>query len=358
MNNPFAPLLVIVTTCLIAASASAQREEGETSFRMMQYNVENLFDTLHDAGYDDYEFLPNGSKKWDSRRYWAKQARLSRVIAAAGGASPIDIVSLCEVENDSVVYDLCRKTKLHWLGYEFLMTKSSDARGIDVALLYQPGTFKPLSHTSIRIPYAPEKERPTRDILHVSGLLQTGDTLDVFVCHWPSRRGGSAQSMRYRKRAAKLLRSYADSVRDMRQNSLEVFMGDFNDEEEDASIAVGLGAKIYKPGITSTNPNEIYVLQPSSASSSNSIRGTYKFRGQWNRLDHIMLSGNIFSPSSSLRYVQHSYRIFAPPFLLQKPSSGSGYSIARTYLGPIYKGGTSDHLPLLVDLTIGLNNQH
>ena len=34
--------------------AQGQREP----LRLLTYNVENLFDTCHDAGFDDYEFLP------------------------------------------------------------------------------------------------------------------------------------------------------------------------------------------------------------------------------------------------------------------------------------------------------------
>ena len=58
------------------------------------------------------------------------------------------------------------------------MTSSPDLRGIDVALLYQRDLFKLLSFRSIPIPSF-KHHRPTRDLLHVSGLLLTGDTLDV-----------------------------------------------------------------------------------------------------------------------------------------------------------------------------------
>ena len=70
------------------------------------------------------------------------------------------------------------------------MTDSPDLRGIDVALLYQRDLFKLLSSRSISIPLLGQY-RPTRDLLYVSGLLLTGDTLDVFVCHLPSRSGGA-----------------------------------------------------------------------------------------------------------------------------------------------------------------------
>lgn len=32
------------------------------------YNLENLFDTCHDAGKNDWEFLPNGTNHWTDRK--------------------------------------------------------------------------------------------------------------------------------------------------------------------------------------------------------------------------------------------------------------------------------------------------
>lgn len=44
--------------------------------------------------------------------------------------------------------------------------------------------------TAFSVPYKEMERRPTRDILHVMGQVASGDTLDVFVCHMPSRAGG------------------------------------------------------------------------------------------------------------------------------------------------------------------------
>ena len=97
---------------------------------------------------------------------------------------------------------LCRRTRLARLGYEYLVTHSADRRGIDVALLYQPETFALLHSETYRVPYDSLRERPTRDLLHAAGRLPFGDTLDVFVVHFPSRRGGATISEPYRLRAA------------------------------------------------------------------------------------------------------------------------------------------------------------
>ena len=86
----------------------------------MWHNVENLFDTCHDYGKDDKEFLPGGGRKWDSRKFWKKLGLLSKTIVAAGEVSPPDLVGLCEVENDSAATSLLRKTYLNRLGYEYV----------------------------------------------------------------------------------------------------------------------------------------------------------------------------------------------------------------------------------------------
>ena len=234
MNRLTAVLLAVLTasTCLLA--------EGRR-YRVMTYNVENLFDTCHDNGKSDEEFLPDGERKWNSWRYWKKLGDLARVVAAAGGDEPASLVALCEVENDSVVRDLARRTMLRRLGYEYIVTRGPDARGIDVALLYQPGRFRPVGIRSVRVAYTSPTERPTRDILYVEGLVPTGDTLDVFVCHFPSRSGGAARSEAYRCRAAATLRRLCDSLFRTRSEARLLIMGDFNSTWDHARFRELLG---------------------------------------------------------------------------------------------------------------------
>ena len=67
---------------------------------------------------------------------------LAKGIIASGNEYVPDLVGLCEVENDSCLYDLTRRSPLKEAGYRYVMTDSPDQRGIDVALLYQRGSFK------------------------------------------------------------------------------------------------------------------------------------------------------------------------------------------------------------------------
>lgn len=296
----------------------------------MSWNVENLFDTIHDAGCDDWQFLPDGELHWDSSRYWRKQGSIARTIFEACGLQPVDIVGLYEVENDSVIRDLTRSTRLAHLGYEYVVTKSEDQRGIDLALLYQPSTFRLLSATPHRIAYNSEKERPTRDILHCSGVLPRGDTLDVVLVHFPSRRGGVKVSEPYRLRAAKMVRSILDSLSTVRQRPAIVVMGDCNDEPHNKSVRTMAGGDMTT---LTANPNH-----------PKHIGGTYYFQHAWNQIDNILVSHDAIQ----LFDIEHC-SIFAPEYLLEYDADG--YPLPhRTYRGPTYHGGVSDHLPLLLDL--------
>ena len=60
------------------------------------YNLENLFDTVHDAGKNDHEFLPDGSYQWTAKKYESKLQNLSKVL----GSLSRDLVP--EVRHSSV----------------------------------------------------------------------------------------------------------------------------------------------------------------------------------------------------------------------------------------------------------------
>ena len=323
---------------------------GGRRFRVVTYNVENLFDTCHDAGKRDQEFLPGAERRWTSARYRKKLADLARTLAAAGGSEPASLIGLCEVENDSTLRDLTQRTMLRRLGYEYIVTRSPDARGIDVALLFQPGRFRVLDFRSLRVPYRAPAERPTRDILWVAGLVPTGDTLDVFVCHLPSRAGGAARTESYRCRAAALLRSHIDSLTARRGKARVLIMGDFNDEPSDRSLTRALGVRQPVPASQedTADPRALYVLS-ATAKGREGVKGTYRYRGTWNRLDQIIVSGSLLLPKEGFRTSAANCQIVSPDFLLEPDATYGGVKPRRTYQGTFYHGGVSDHLPLAVD---------
>ena len=291
----------------------------------MELNCENLFDTRHDSLKNDLEFLPDGSYKWTPSRYWAKLNHLGQEIVAQSDPVP-DFVAMCEVENDSVMFDLTKRSLLRNAGYEYVMTSSPDERGIDVALLYQPASFALLNTRSIRIKPLPDT-RPTRDILYASGLIITGDTLHVFVVHAPSRRGGEEASRPYRMHVASRLAEAVDSVYAISRDAKIIIAGDFNDYAESPALKY-----LYEHHLINISHD---------AQGSHGAKATYRWHGEWRSLDQILCS-------PSLASAKQECKIGDLPFLLEDDEKYGGKKPYRTYLGPRYLGGYSDHLPLVV----------
>jgi len=178
----------------------------------MCYNVENYFDCLDDSLTSDEEYLPSGMRAWNNDKYQKKQANIAKVITAVGGWDAPALVGLCEIESEKCMWDLTRYSGLKNLKYKFLHHESPDARGVDVALLYQPDMFRPVHDEAVRINFPSSPHTKTRDLLFASGVVPTGDTLHVFVCHFPSRLGGELESEDRRMYVASVLRNKVDSI--------------------------------------------------------------------------------------------------------------------------------------------------
>ncbi|MBR1652094.1 MAG: endonuclease [Alloprevotella sp.] len=341
---------ILRRTLLLAACACfslSGRAQSETeSFVLMEYNVENLFDTVHAEGKHDVEFTPQGERKWDTRRYRHKLSMLARAIISASDGVPPTVVGLCEVENDSVLRDLTQRTRLARAYYSYICTSSSDVRGINVALLYDPLRFRPVSVDTFSV-FLGADVRPTRDVLHVAGLLTSGDTLDIVVCHLPSRMGGRRHTEPSRMRVAECLRTLTDSIMTVRTRGGVVLMGDFNDDLAARPLRQTLGAR---PARGIFLPAKLYDVC-CRRQGKNVPQGTYKFRRRWQHIDHVLLSGTLLMGAHSLRAATDCASTLSPDFLLESDGE-HGVRPRRTFLGPVYHGGTSDHLPTVVRFTL------
>lgn len=293
-------------------------------FTLVELNCENLFDTYHNPQKQDALFTPNGKFRWTKSRYWTKIDNIAHeIISACDDAIP-DMVALCEVENDTVMHDLTKRSLLHVAGYDYVMTSSPDPRGINVALMYSPYTFKLLHSHSIRV--EPVKNmRPTRDILYVNGVNVANDTLHIFVVHAPSQYGGKRYSRLFRKTVADRLCQAVDSVQAVSPEAHIIVAGDFNDE--------------YKsPALKSIYRHHLHNLTK-DALGQNGVRGTYRYKGKWGSIDHIL-------GSSSIQAKLDTTYIHSPLFLLQKDESYGGYYPLRSSFYR-FRVGFSDHLPLV-----------
>ena len=290
---------------------------------LVELNCENMFDCRHDSLKQDTEWMPEGMRQWTPARYWRKLNHIGQEILSCQEEGAPDLVALVEVENDSCLFDLTRRSLLREAGYEYLMTESPDVRGIDVALLYQPFSFHPVCYDYLSI--SPRSDmRPTRDILYVQGEIVGRETLHVFVVHAPSRFGGEKKTRPYRQLVVDRLLA---AVRQLPPAAKVIICGDFNDDVESQPLQYLIASG----------------LLPVTASlhGKHGAQGTYRYQGEWEHIDHIFVS----HPLNSLldEAVLHD-----APFLLEEDKKYGGVKPLRTYNGYHYQRGFSDHLPLVV----------
>lgn len=321
-------LIIFILCALVGLPANGQT-------RMMFLNCENAFDTVHDNGKNDYEYAENGDRRWNSGRLYRKLEGISKVIAAADSLFPVAIVGLCEVENDSVLEYLTRRSVLKNLGYKYLMTDSEDARGVDVAMLYSEFAFKPFGVERIRPSHV---GTPTRDILHVSGIVRGRDTLDVYVVHLPSKLGGKVGKIKSLQVAEGLMAN-VDSIMNCRGCANIVIMGDFNAEYKSSLFKDVLGTEKYWRSEARRGKGLYDVIMDKEPRGM----GTYKYKGVWSVIDHILVSGNVHVKDAG---------VLVSPLMLEKDTKYGGVKPKRTYIGFKYNGGISDHLP--VWMTLGM----
>lgn len=323
---------------------------SKDNFRVMFYNVENLFDIYDDLLKEDDDYLPDGFMRWTKWKYEEKLKSITKVITAVGGMYSPALVGLCEIENDSVIHDLTKRSALNAQGYDFILTNSPDERGADVALLYQRHQFKLIEHTEYYIIFSNERTRPTRNILHATGTLINKDTLDIFVTHFPSRVSGRLATEQARIESAQVLRNKVDSILSIRINPNIIVMGDFNDEPNDKSQTDILKAnQITNDIITSDLYNLLHVKNKPLE------YGTYKYQGVWSLIDHFIVNGRLLNTANSTHVKNNKAYIYNEQFLLEKDERYYGVKPYRTNIGPRYNGGFSDHLPIYMDLNILIN---
>lgn len=321
---------------------SAQVNAPESEVRMIFYNTENLFHPAKDSIKNDIEFTPKGAKKWDYYRYQQKLNKIFKILIAIGNGKPPSVVGLCEIENYWVLHDLINKTPLKKFGYQIIHKESPDLRGIDVGIIYLPDQFEPFHYQPIviRLP----NNRPTREILYVKGVLARTDTIHFYVNHWPSRWGGSYKSQPKRVKAAQTLISHVDSIRSITPTANIILTGDFNDGPADKSIKEVLNAQFY----SNCNPSSLVNLMHQSHQDGLGTIATTQPIVKWEIFDQWIVSQSFLNQNNPITIELNQPLIFKAKWLLNKKKN----TPYRTYLGPAFIGGYSDHLPIFLDLTI------
>jgi predicted extracellular nuclease len=342
---------LFIFICTIQAQEFHDQIAVRGDIRLMFYNVENLFDTVDNSVTDDNEYLPQSEKNWNGYRYYNKNINLFKTIAAVGGLRPPEIVCFAEIENDTVLKSLIRNTGLSKYSYEIVHYDSPDPRGIDVGLIFRNDAVTLLKSEKISLSLPKSMEKKTRDILYCQFLCKNEDTLHLFVNHWPSRRVGQNKSAPDRKKAASVLKRKINSVLSDSPCANIVIAGDFNDGPKDESICHVLDVK--DPD-AANNCSDLIAL--SAETGNKKVSGTYRFRSEWELYDQLIVSGSLMGLGNKRIRCTGIMQIAGFPFLLEEDSSYGGVRPKRTYLGPVYKGGFSDHLPVYTDIYLFRDN--
>jgi len=290
------------------------------------YNVENLFDTEDDPAIDDKDFLPSSEMQWTKERFTTKLDHLAEAISMAGAELPV-LVGMAEVENKAVVTALAAQKRLAKANYAVVHYDSPDERGIDVALIYNAKRLVLVRSEALNVPL-PDDDR-TRDILHAE-LNAGAEVYHVFVNHWPSRREGKEKSEPKRMAAAKVLRDAVAAIQTGPDVHI-VIMGDLNDWPTDRSVQEGLGASCDRNGKGLVDL--MCVDQPEGS-------GSYLHDGKWQYLDQFIVDAALTNAIVSASALRDERLLFNHPKYGPSPD--------KTYSGGHYKGGYSDHLPIVL----------
>lgn len=346
LRNWISRSILPALACSISMTSLAQNQPRQL-VSVAFYNFENLFDTVDDPKKMDEDFTPEGAYHYGTRIYKAKLHNLATVLKQLGTPSCPDgpaIIGTAEIENDQVLQDLIAQPEIQSRNYRFVHFESPDSRGIDVALLYNPRIFQVLQaralYTDIRS--SGEKGGHTRDVLHVQGLLG-GDSVHIFVNHWPSRKGGEEASAPLRMIAAQVSKRVIDSLMRINCNTRVILMGDLNDDPTNKSVTVGLGAtgnqkKLRSGGLF--NPFTVYYQKGI---------GTLGFSDAWDLFDQIMISSG-YMEASGKNWQFLRAEIFSRDFLKESFGTYKGYP-HRSFEGSQWINGYSDHFPVLVYLS-------
>ena len=308
---------------------------------VMFWNVENYFDTYDNPSTTDEEFTPTGDNRWGRARFEKKRDDIAKTILLAAdqyGDLPA-LIGLAEVENAFVLQELLEETPLARTQYKYIHKDSPDSRGIDVALLYREELFTPLETKYIGFSF------PTRDVLYTKGVVNGLDTLHIMVNHWPSKRGNEESSGRKREYVSLKVSHVVDSILLRNPAANIVLMGDFNDTPASSPLK---------------NLGQLTNL----AKWADGAEGSYKYRESWSMIDQFLVSENLIKEESSINgkneafrpqwiYTHRNMEIFAPEALFAEDATYLGVKPKRTYSGPRYLGGISDHLPVVFKLYKG-----
>ena len=321
---------------------------AQKPYKVVFYNLENLFDTINDPNKNDEEYLPEGARKWTTYRYNQKLENMSRVLfdIAAKDRNFPTVIGVSEIENRLVLEDLLATPKLAKANYRIVHYDSPDRRGVDCAFFYRPDKFKLEGSEAHNISFPGRPNFLTRDLVAMWGKIE-GEPFYFIVSHWPSRLGGKERSQYSRDFVAEKCKHICDSVRKVNPATKVVIMGDFNDDATDKSVTHVLGAK---GNIKKLDKNDMFNPFHDMLKAG---YGTLAYRDSWNLFDNIVVSENLATASTGTLKIQKAEgskfygNIFISPYMIQKEGQYKNYPL-RSFVGSNFQNGYSDHFPVYI----------
>ena len=348
---------VCIIVCVAVWMALGSMGANAQKFKIYStgfYNLENLFDTIHDEGKNDYEYLPDGTNSWGTLKYTNKLKNMAEVLSKVGTEmkgkdgsyvkcckSPA-ILGVSEVENRRVLEDLLKQPALRDKGWEIIHIEGPDRRGVDCAFFYDPVQFKLKNYHLTQFVYENgDTTRFTRGFLLASGTID-GESFHFIVNHWPSR---AATSM-FREMGGRQVRVMVDSIHRVDPKGKVVIMGDLNDDPKDKSVVEALKAK---HSVGDCGNWDLY--NPWWDTLYKVGQGTLLYDGKWNLFDQIIFSSNLLNLDekhktySELKFYRNE--IYLRDYLMQTEGKTKG-APKRTHASGVWLNGYSDHLPTQV----------
>ena len=345
--------LFIVTFALLSFECQAQTEQ--VPVRVAFWNMENFFDPFVDSTKAYNAFTEDGMQHWTKSRFYRKRNNMYKAILAMSENRPLGILGMCEVENEYVLSAIFEQTPLKKHNYRWVHYEGPDKRGIDPAIVYSLDHFQ-LVESAVFPYYNPEDTAyHSRDILYAkfvavgpsTGSGTLADTIHIFVNHWPSKYSGELETVGSRSCSAMILRSKVDSILAAAPEGYHpkvIMMGDLNDTPSDPSVYDVLRAR---------HPSEMEegcYINLFGKNDGLGFEGTLKHQTDWQIFDQIIVTPGVMEDREGLHYQEGSARIFHADFMLEDDETYHGKKLFRTYIGPKYFGGFSDHLPVYIDL--------
>lgn len=306
------------------------------------WNLENFFDPFTDSTRTYNEYTEQGEQHWTQSRFYKKRNNLYKAILAFSGNQPVGIMGVCEVENEYVLNALFAQTPLKKHNYRWIHYEGPDRRGIDPAIVYSKDRLQLIYSEAIPYHNPKDPEMRSRDILYAKFFDYREDTLHCFVNHWPSKYRGELETVEARNCAARIVKHKVDSIRQTTPEAKIIIMGDFNDTPDAPCIREVLGAEALAENGDNTTLVNLFA-EPEKLG----FKGTLKHQESWSVFDQIIVSKALIN-SKTLHCISSDAKIIHNDFLLMEDPTYHGQKLNRTYLGPKYLGGFSDHLPVVL----------